>query len=70
MEVTNNKKLNMHKDIAQALIFLNKASQNLENGKCKEFKCPLCSGKATARRSSHNGHLWAECQSCGEKISE
>lgn len=70
MKSTNNKKLNMNQDIAQALIFLNKASQNLENGKSKEFKCPLCGGKATAKRSRHNGHLWAECHNCGEKISE
>lgn len=60
----------MDNDIVKALIFLNRASEKLENGKSKKFICPLCGGNAKATRSSYNGHLWAKCDSCGESIRE
>lgn len=41
-----------------------------ERGKMYEFECPICKSKATAIKSSYNGHLWAKCENCDMNVSQ
>lgn len=42
----------------------------LDWGKSKNFVCPICNGKATAVRSTVNGHIHAICSDCGIALVE
>lgn len=41
----------------------------MDRGVEHKSKC-VCGGTITSIRSTHNGHLYAECDSCGWKIRE
>ena len=59
----------MEEDIKQSIKFFNYAYDICkERGKTYEFECPFCKEKATAIKSSYNGHLWCECKNCDIKI--
>lgn len=59
------------KEIDDFLKFIKVASEQCkEKGKQYEFICPLCGGNAEGIKSSYNGHLWANCNSCGMNVIE
>lgn len=41
-----------------------------EKGKVYEFECPICKNKASAIRSTLNGHLHAKCDKCDIWVME
>lgn len=41
-----------------------------EAGKDYTFPCPICGGKAHAKKDSYNGHRTGLCPICGTKMME
>lgn len=53
--------------------FIEAAFQSVDRmprGTVCSFECPECKGQAQAVKSEYNGHIWAECHTCGLKLME
>lgn len=59
----------MDETIEKMFAFL-KAQQDAEEAGEKEFKCPLCGGRAWWGRVKINNHLHCGCEKCGYKIMQ
>lgn len=53
--------------------FIEAAFQSVDGvprGVVRSFECPECKGQAQAVKSEYNGHIRAECHTCGLKLME
>lgn len=44
--------------------------KKLKRGESLTFECPVCGSKAEIYKSNFNGHIRAECESCGMYLQE